>query len=39
MNLATSFLDGSSLYGNSEKELRSLRLYDAGKIDLDSCRK
>ncbi|KOB75790.1 Uncharacterized protein OBRU01_05948 [Operophtera brumata] len=33
MNLATSFLDGSALYGSSEKELRSLRLYDAGKID------
>ncbi|XP_063825039.1 heme peroxidase 2 [Ostrinia nubilalis] len=39
MNLATSFLDGSALYGSSEKELRSLRLYDAGKLDLDSCRK
>ncbi|KAJ8730052.1 hypothetical protein PYW07_017090 [Mythimna separata] len=39
MNMATSFLDGSALYGSSEKELRSLRLYDAGKIDLDSCRK
>ncbi|XP_026317732.1 uncharacterized protein LOC113228591 [Hyposmocoma kahamanoa] len=39
MNLATAFVDGSSLYGSSEKELRSLRLYDAGKIDLASCRK
>ncbi|XP_045497152.1 heme peroxidase 2 [Colias croceus] len=39
MNLATSVLDGSALYGSSEKELRSLRLYDAGKIDLASCRK
>ncbi|CAD0199398.1 unnamed protein product [Chrysodeixis includens] len=39
MNMATSFLDGSVLYGSSEKELRSLRLYDAGKIDVDSCRK
>ncbi|KOB66481.1 putative oxidase/peroxidase, partial [Operophtera brumata] len=36
MNLATSFLDGSALYGSSEKELRSLRLYDAGKIDVHS---
>ncbi|XP_049868961.1 heme peroxidase 2 isoform X2 [Pectinophora gossypiella] len=39
MNLATSFLDGSALYGSSEKELRSLRLYDAGKLDVGSCRK
>ncbi|KAG6445361.1 hypothetical protein O3G_MSEX003849 [Manduca sexta] len=39
MNLATSFLDGSALYGSSEKELRSLRLYDAGKVDVGSCRK
>ncbi|KAJ0177269.1 hypothetical protein K1T71_007278 [Dendrolimus kikuchii] len=39
MNLATSFLDGSALYGSSEKELRSLRLYDAGKLDIASCRK
>ncbi|XP_028027075.1 uncharacterized protein LOC114240650 [Bombyx mandarina] len=39
MNLATSFLDGSALYGSSEKELRSLRLYDAGKVDIASCRK
>lgn len=39
MNLATSVLDGSALYGNSEKELLSLRLYDAGKMDISSCRK
>ncbi|CAG9786114.1 unnamed protein product [Diatraea saccharalis] len=39
MNLATAFLDGSALYGSSEKELRSLRLYDAGKLDAGSCRK
>lgn len=39
MNLATAFLDGSALYGSSEKELRSLRLYDAGKLDIASCRK
>ncbi|XP_050345833.1 heme peroxidase 2 [Nymphalis io] len=39
MNLATSVLDGSGLYGSSEKELRSLRLYDAGKMDVASCRK
>ncbi|XP_047507220.1 heme peroxidase 2 [Pieris napi] len=39
MNLATSVLDGSAIYGSSEKELRSLRLYDAGKVDLASCRK
>ncbi|CAG9093653.1 unnamed protein product [Plutella xylostella] len=39
MNLATAFLDGSALYGSSEKELRSLRLYDAGKLDLESCHK
>ncbi|XP_052740356.1 heme peroxidase 2 isoform X1 [Bicyclus anynana] len=39
MNMATSVLDGSALYGSSEKELRSLRLYDAGKMDVGSCRK
>ncbi|XP_063361912.1 heme peroxidase 2 isoform X1 [Cydia amplana] len=39
MNMATAFLDGSALYGSSEKELRSLRLYDVGKLDLASCRK
>ncbi|XP_060802953.1 heme peroxidase 2 [Amyelois transitella] len=39
LNLATAFLDGSALYGSSEKELRSLRLYDAGKLDVTSCHK
>ncbi|XP_014357630.2 heme peroxidase 2 [Papilio machaon] len=39
MNMATAFLDGSALYGSSEKELLSLRLYDAGKLDLGACRK
>lgn len=39
MNLASGFLDGSDLYGVTEKELRSIRLYEGGKVDLLACKR
>lgn len=37
MNLASGFVDGSSLYGSNEKEINSLRLFRAGKVDIRAC--
>lgn len=37
MNLASGFVDGSSLYGTTEKELNSLRLFRSGKVDIRAC--
>lgn len=39
MNLASGFLDGSDLYGVTEKELRAIRLYDGGKVDVAACKR
>lgn len=37
MNLASGFVDGSSLYGATEKEINSLRLFRFGKVDIRAC--
>lgn len=37
MNLATSYLDGSALYGNTEHQLERLRTYDAGLVNVSAC--
>lgn len=37
MNLASGFVDGSSLYGSTEKEINSLRLFRGGKVDIRAC--
>lgn len=37
MNLASGFIDGSSLYGSTEKEINALRLFRAGKVDIRAC--
>lgn len=37
MNVASGFVDGSSLYGNTEKEVNSLRLFRNGKVDIRAC--
>lgn len=37
MNLASGFVDGSSLYGSTEKEINALRLFRAGKVDIRAC--
>lgn len=37
MNLASGFVDGSSLYGATEKEINSLRLFRGGKVDIRAC--
>lgn len=37
MNLASGFVDGSSLYGATEKEINSLRLFRSGKVDIRAC--
>lgn len=37
MNLASGFVDGSSLYGSTEKEINSLRMFRSGKVDIRAC--
>lgn len=37
MNMETGFLDGSDLYGSTEEAVRSLRLYDAGLVNISAC--
>ncbi|KAJ8969968.1 hypothetical protein NQ317_008531 [Molorchus minor] len=37
MNLATSFLDGSALYGNTAQQVENLRTYDAGLVNVSAC--
>ena len=37
MNAASGFLDGSGLYGTSEKEIKALRTFQNGKIDIKAC--
>ncbi|XP_060522685.1 uncharacterized protein LOC132699805 [Cylas formicarius] len=37
MNLATSFLDGSAVYGNTEDQIRKLRTYDSGLVNITAC--
>lgn len=38
MNVATGFLDASSLYGNSDEEAQSLRAPEGGLVILENCR-
>lgn len=37
MNAASSFIDGSGLYGSTEKDFESLRTYRSGKVDIRGC--
>ncbi|KAL1488619.1 hypothetical protein ABEB36_014422 [Hypothenemus hampei] len=37
MNLASSFLDGSAVYGNTVEQMDSLRTYDNGLVSLSAC--
>ncbi|XP_062547595.1 uncharacterized protein LOC134213069 [Armigeres subalbatus] len=37
MNAASGFLDGSGLYGTTEKEILALRTYANGKVDIKAC--
>lgn len=37
MNLASSFLDGSAVYGNHNNAMEKLRLYDAGLVNVTAC--
>lgn len=37
MNLASSFLDGSALYGNTDQQMEKLRTYDAGLVNISVC--
>lgn len=37
MNLASSFLDGSAVYGNNNNALDKLRLYDGGLVNVTAC--
>lgn len=37
MNIASGFVDGSGLYGSTEKEINSLRLFRSGKVDIRAC--
>lgn len=37
MNLASSFLDGSAIYGTTDSDMESLRTYDAGLVNITAC--
>uniref|UniRef100_A0A182RDN6 Oxidase/peroxidase n=1 Tax=Anopheles funestus TaxID=62324 RepID=A0A182RDN6_ANOFN len=37
MNAASGFLDGSGLYGTTEKEIHALRTFLNGKVDTGAC--
>lgn len=37
MNAASGFIDGSGLYGATEKEFQALRLFNGGKVDIKAC--
>lgn len=37
MNLASSFLDGSAIYGNTAAQSATLRTYDNGLVNLSEC--
>lgn len=37
MNLASSFLDGSAVYGNNDNAVQKLRTYDAGLVNVSAC--
>lgn len=37
MNLVSSFLDGSAVYGNTESAVEKLRTYDLGLVNVSAC--
>lgn len=37
MNLASSYLDGSAIYGTTEEAMEKLRTYDAGLVNISNC--
>lgn len=37
MNLASSFLDGSAIYGNNNDAMEKLRTYDGGLVNVSAC--
>ncbi|XP_076275092.1 uncharacterized protein LOC143206037 [Rhynchophorus ferrugineus] len=37
MNLASSFLDGSAIYGTTNEQLVNLRTFDAGLVNVSAC--
>lgn len=39
MNAASGFIDGSGLYGVTEKDIESIRTYESGKVDIKSCQR
>lgn len=37
MNAASGFIDGSGLYGSTEKDFQAIRTYRYGKVELKAC--
>lgn len=37
MNLASSYLDASAIYGNTNQQVEKLRTYDAGLVNVTAC--
>ncbi|KAJ9573877.1 hypothetical protein L9F63_008737, partial [Diploptera punctata] len=38
MNMATSFLDGSDIYGSSQDDMESFQTLEGGQVTLDACK-
>lgn len=39
MNVASGYIDGSGLYGTTEKDFQSIRTYIDGQVDLKACQR
>lgn len=39
MNVATSFLDASDLYGSTEEQMQNIRTYDSGLVNISACKR
>lgn len=39
MNIASGFIDGSALYGATERDFQAIRSYKDGQVDINVCRR
>lgn len=39
MNVASGYIDGSALYGATERDFQAIRTYKDGQVDINTCRR